>query len=246
ERLAFMLEDAHASAVLICTDKARLLPVLCNLGKCLPHFLDTLETVSAITTCAKTAFNKINRLAFLSPKSLAYVIYTSGSTGNPKGVLVGHEELFVLCCGVRKKYRITAEHRMLQIATCSFTQIIEEIAAPLCAGAKLAIVHRKEGVLTRKDVFSCLDPIGLNAAVLVPSFLEMIEPQDVKSINPLIVTGELIHEEHIKRFKGDRNFFNEYGASEITVCATVADLGAVQGYSIGSPVSNTQAYVVDA
>ncbi|HEY0806247.1 MAG TPA: condensation domain-containing protein, partial [Pseudonocardiaceae bacterium] len=50
----------------------------------------------------------------------AYIIYTSGSTGRPKGVAVPHRGVAALAAAHAERLRVTADSRMLQLASASF------------------------------------------------------------------------------------------------------------------------------
>lgn len=49
----------------------------------------------ALSQCASETAKSYTELP--SPAQLAYMIYTSGTTGTPKGVMIGHEQLFNYC-----------------------------------------------------------------------------------------------------------------------------------------------------
>ena len=70
---------------------------------------------------------------------LAYVIYTSGSTGRPKGVGISHRclaEQAQLAVGFAA---LSPQDRVLQFATLNFDGCIEQLFAPLVAGAAMVL-----------------------------------------------------------------------------------------------------------
>ena len=79
ERLAFMLQDAHAPLVLTRQHWLESLPDCAARVLCLDSGWDTTPPV-----------NDDNPVSGATARSLAYVIYTSGSTGQPKGVMGEH------------------------------------------------------------------------------------------------------------------------------------------------------------
>jgi acyl carrier protein len=79
ERVAFMLEDAQASVLLIQSALAAQLPETEGKVICLDSDGEKISRESAENPGTET-----------TPESLAYLIYTSGSTGKPKGVLGVH------------------------------------------------------------------------------------------------------------------------------------------------------------
>ncbi|MCD0244334.1 AMP-binding protein, partial [Xanthomonas melonis] len=70
---------------------------------------------------------------------LAYVIHTSGSTGRPKGVLVEHHSMVNLVAEHVRRCGLGRDDRVLQFASMSFDASVEEIFAPLAAGATLVL-----------------------------------------------------------------------------------------------------------
>jgi non-ribosomal peptide synthetase component F len=91
ERLAFMLEDAHAPAVLTRKD-----------------WLESLPDYGGRVVCLDSGWEAISRESEKNPvsgataRSLAYVMYTSGSTGQPKGVMCEHGGLVNYLCWVNE------------------------------------------------------------------------------------------------------------------------------------------------
>src|SRR6266705_541405 len=79
-RLAFMLDDAHAPALITDSRVAQQLPT----AKTRLVFPDAREIVAQPPSAPPIAH---------APTDLAYVIYTSGSTGRPKGVEITHQGL---------------------------------------------------------------------------------------------------------------------------------------------------------
>src|SRR3954468_4508294 len=67
--------------------------------------------------------------------ALAYVIYTSGSTGRPKGVGVAHAEAAAHFLTAAAAYGLTPADRMLHFSAAGFDVSLEEMLAPLVAGA---------------------------------------------------------------------------------------------------------------
>src|SRR5205085_7504113 len=62
----------------------------------------------------------------------------------------------------------------------------------------------------------------------------------------LITAGEACPAELVERWGSAHRFFNAYGPTEVTVCATVAACPPESGIPpIGWPIANTQVYVLD-
>src|SRR5262249_5031161 len=76
--------------------------------------------------------------------NLAYVIYTSGSTGRPKGVGVAQRPLVNLIAALCRRPGLGPEDVVLAATSVSFDVSVGELAAPLAAGARLAVAGGDE------------------------------------------------------------------------------------------------------
>ncbi|HEV2148772.1 MAG TPA: amino acid adenylation domain-containing protein [Longimicrobiaceae bacterium] len=196
------------------------------------------------------------------PESAAYVIYTSGSTGTPKGVLVEHRALASYTRAAAARYGIGAADRVLQFSSLTFDASVEEIFPTLTRGA--ALVLRTEGMAGTDTVFLELCRAReVTVASLPTAFWHELAaaPADRHAALPpslrlVILGGERVIPERLARWHdrvgGAVALLNTYGPTEATVVATAADLtapGAPDGpqgeASIGTPLDNARAYVLD-
>src|SRR5262249_50267412 len=86
ERLAFMLSDARAAAVLTQASLKEIVPAVESALIYAEVCLDADWPLIA-------QHSEQNPTTSVDPQNLAYVIYTSGSTGEPKGVQVHHQSV---------------------------------------------------------------------------------------------------------------------------------------------------------
>ncbi|HEX3271775.1 MAG TPA: AMP-binding protein, partial [Ktedonobacterales bacterium] len=125
-RLAFMLEDSHASVLITRQAEAMRLP---------PH--------SAYTVCLDRDAALLARRSVADPApvataaQLAYLIYTSGSTGRPKGVQIGHESLLNLIFWHQRAFAISPSDRATQLAGPGFDAAVWELWPYLTIGASV-------------------------------------------------------------------------------------------------------------
>jgi len=182
-----------------------------------------------------------------SPDSLAYVIYTSGSTGTPKGVMVAHRGICNLAAAQARAFDVRPESRVVQFAPLSFDASVSEIFMALTAGATLCLGAR-ETLYLETDFVPLLRGLSVTTATLPPAVLSLLNPLEFPDIQTVISAGESCTPDLVARWAPGRRFFNAYGPTEATVCATVAECTADEPGAppIGRPISNVRVYLLDA
>jgi amino acid adenylation domain-containing protein len=187
------------------------------------------------------------------PENLAYVIYTSGSTGGPKGVMVQHRSVLNLLTALRQAIYEHDEDRRLRVglnAPLIFDASVKQLIT-LLMGHSLYILPeeaRNEG----KSLFFFMERNALDVLDCTPSQLELLLSagllQQVKKDCAILVGGESIKEHLWQSLLSAQKitFYNVYGPTECTVDATACDVrtSAAQP-SIGRPLANTRAYILD-
>ena len=176
---------------------------------------------------------------------LANVIYTSGSTGKPKGVMVEHEGLCNLAQAQIQTFGLTSDSRILQFASLSFDASIWEVVMAWGSGATLYL-GTKESLLPGIPLIERLRDYSITHVTLPPSALAVMPIEELPALQTIIVAGEACSAELIKQWSVGRNFFNAYGPTEATVCATIAKCTLEdEKISIGRAIANTQVYILD-
>ncbi|MEH1805764.1 amino acid adenylation domain-containing protein [Nostoc sp.] len=234
ERLAFMLEDAQVSILLT---QQRL--------------IDRLPEHQAKLICLDEAWEQIAQHNQDNPTSevkafhLANLIYTSGSTGKPKGVMVEHKGLCNLAQAQIQTFGLTSDSRVLQFASFSFDASISEILMALGSGATLYLAT-KDSLLPGKPLIEQLSDRSITHITLPPSALAVMPGSELPALQTIIVAGEASSTELIRQWSADRNFFNAYGPTEASVCATIAKCTEDDNkISIGKAIANVQIYILD-
>ncbi|WP_086688519.1 non-ribosomal peptide synthetase [Nostoc sp. T09] len=234
ERLAFMLEDSQVSVLLTQQRLVESLPINTAQIICLDTDWDVIAQHSAENlTCEVTLDN------------LAYVIYTSGSTGKPKGVLVPHAGVGNLAREQIRIFDLQPDSRVLQFASFSFDASVSEIFMAFLAGATLVLATR-DSLMPGTGLLKLLREQRITTVTLPPSALAVLPVQELPDLRSLIVAGEACPPELINRWAPGRRFFNAYGPTEVTVCATIAECTpSVKKPPIGYPIANKQVYLLD-
>lgn len=235
ERLAFMLRDAQP----------RLLLTRQSLVTALPP--TTVPTLCLDDPAAEEGVGDGVPSGGTSLDNLAYVIYTSGSTGTPKGVLVPHRGLANLIAAQVQLYEVRPGDRVPQLASLNFDASVGEVWRALSSGACLCLA-RAEAVLPGPDLLRFLEQQAVTHATLSPSVLAALPSAELPALRTIIVGGEACPAEVVTRWAPGRRFFNAYGPTEATICATVAACGTNGSGPppIGRPLANTRAYVLDS
>ncbi|MHC5759315.1 non-ribosomal peptide synthase/polyketide synthase [Nostoc sp.] len=234
ERLRFMLEDAQVSVLLT---QQRL--------------IHRLPEHQAKLVCLDKAWEEIaqnnqdNLSSGVKASHLAYVIYTSGSTGRPKGVMVEHRGLCNLTHAHIQTFGLHSDSRVLQFASFSFDASIWEVVLALGSGATLYL-GTKDSLLPGKPLIEQLRNNCITSITLPPSALAVMPMEELPALQTIIVGGEACSAELIRQWSAGRNFFNAYGPTEATVCATTAKCTEDdEKISIGKAIANTQVYILD-
>ncbi|MEY3826300.1 MAG: hypothetical protein RLZZ148_1114, partial [Cyanobacteriota bacterium] len=134
---------------------------------------------------------------------------------------------------------------ILQFASLSFDASSWEIVMAFGVGATLYL-GTKESLLPGEGLVELLKQYGITHITLPPSALAVMPPAELTALETIIVAGEACPEGVIKQWSTERRFFNAYGPTEATVCATVAEYrDGNSKLSIGRPLPNVQIYILD-
>ncbi|MDB9527422.1 amino acid adenylation domain-containing protein [Oscillatoria sp. CS-180] len=235
DRLAFILADTQLSIVVTHQSTAPKLPPSAAQFVCLD---DDWATISR--------YRRSNPNLPIRASHLAYVIYTSGSTGTPKGVLLTHQGLSNLAIAQQHSFDLTPQSCILQFASLNFDASIWEIAMALCSGAKLCI-GTADSLLPGATLRRQLQQHSITHVTLPPSALAVMPTEPLPTLKTLIVAGEACSSKLATQWSSNRHFFNAYGPTESTVCATVAEvIDGERPLTIGQAIANTQIYILDS
>lgn len=215
------------------------------------------EQSSAITVCCFDNLSVLDSLALpthapeidLQQNALAYIIYTSGSTGNPKGVMIEHRTIQHLIVWHNQHFNVDETSRLSLVAGLGFDISVWETWSALASGATLIIADNDE----RMDAVALLDYYHRNMithaytpVVLVPSIIEQSRIKNDLSLKYLFTGGEQL--KPVLTSGLPYELIDYYGPTECTVFATyrrVLDKDGQFISSIGKPIANARAYILD-
>ena len=186
-----------------------------------------------------------DRLAALGVDNGAYVMFTSGSTGAPKGVAVSHAGLLGVAAAQRTAYGLSADARVLMVASPTFDASIFDLLWAVGSGAALVVAPAQ--VYAGEALTAFLQGQRVSAVVVTPTVLSSLDQARLDGLNTLITTGEACPAELVAAWAPGRRMFNGYGPTETTICATCsAPLSVGQPVGIGVPIPGVCALVLDA
>ncbi len=236
ERLAFVLNDTHARVLLTKEGMLHKLPA-CNAELvCLDRDWEVINRES----CENLA-------GIATAENLAYVIYTSGSTGRPKGVMIKHQGVCNLAEAQARAFGVRPDSRVLQFAPSCFDASVSEIFMALTTGAALCLGNRND-LFYGSALAALLRDQVITTVTLPPTALSTLPDEELSELQTIIIAGESCPAGMAARWSTGRSFFNAYGPTEITVCASLMKCTAEypDGPPIGYPLANTQIYLLDS
>ncbi|HEY7769920.1 MAG TPA: amino acid adenylation domain-containing protein, partial [Longimicrobium sp.] len=232
ERLGYMLEDAGVTVVI--TES--------RLADRLPEGAATLLIDRERDSIAAESVEAFE--SGVVPENLSHVIFTSGSTGRPKGVMIRHSSVVVLLHWLRENVTDEERSSVLFSTSINFDVSIAEVFGTLAWGGKLVLVENALELATVEEEIVHVSMVPSAAAELLRGGGI---PASVKTLN---LGGEALPNalaQGLYALDTVQKVGNLYGPTEDTTYSTyyVVPRGADQ-VLVGTPVANTQAYVVDA
>ena len=179
-----------------------------------------------------------------TPENLAYVLFTSGSTGRPKGVALEHRSVSTFVQWAQSVFSPEELAGTLLSTSICFDLSVFELFVPLSVGGKVIVA---QNALYLPTLPAAHEVTLINT---VPSAItELLRmngiPSSVITINLAgeALASSLVWELYEKT--GVRKIYNLYGPTEDTTYSTFTLVPNGAEVTIGRPISNTQAYILD-
>jgi amino acid adenylation domain-containing protein len=237
DRIALMLADAAASIVVTQTAIAAHL----HTGQAAVICLD--QDWPTIAESSPENLAPLSRMA-----DLAYILYTSGSTGRPKGVMISQRAFANFLGSMAQQPGLTATDTVLALTSLSFDIAGLEIFLPLVVGARLVMADRWYAT-DGKALAALVEQHDITLMQATPTGWRLLLESGWLGRHPLkILTGgeallRSLADELIQRCD---ELWDLYGPTETTVYSTGSRIVADgQTITIGYPIANTQAYILD-
>jgi amino acid adenylation domain-containing protein len=244
ERLAGLIEQVNARAVIFSEQTAHLIPNIAPDKQ-------TITMPASLKTWGP--LNTAPILSAVQPHNLAYALFTSGSTGKPKAVELPHRSVSSSVMGhaIAMGYLPGQGRRVLQFTSYTFDPCIIEIFTTLTHGGCICVPAENERI---NSLTKFVNDFQCDYVIFTPSLVRALNPDDMPTVKTVVLGGEPMTKE-IMEIWGDRvHLINAYGPTETaivctsrTVCGpkTVADSDRRhRPENIGRPV-NSMNWVVD-
>lgn len=186
-----------------------------------------------------------------SDADFMYLMYTSGSTGRPKGVKIRESGIVNLARAQIMCWDILPGDVIAQFASIGFDASISEIFTALLSGGTLAILGSSERL--GSEFVAAMTQMKVSIITLPPSALNIYSPEDLPTLKKVVSAGESCTLNiAVKWTSADVRFFNAYGPTEGTVCATVFEHQKGTNYEdvnrdlpIGRAIDGVRVYLFD-
>ncbi|MCW5584011.1 MAG: amino acid adenylation domain-containing protein [Gammaproteobacteria bacterium] len=241
DRLMYILQDTHTPILLTHQSLKEIFQINENIKIiCLDQYWKVINKEISIPL-------KIE----LSPNQLAYVIYTSGSTGKPKGTLLEHQGLCNLVEWYKTELQITEKDHASQFASPAFDTFGCEVWPFLSVGACVSMIDEKVRYSPEELKQWLIDhqiTIADLPTVLTDTLLQITWPKEIP-LRILKMGGEKMTRYPMGHFPF--KIINSYGPTEATIECMAAEIDSGNRdidqiiSSIGKPIINTCAYVLD-
>ncbi|MBE5929369.1 MAG: amino acid adenylation domain-containing protein, partial [Lachnospiraceae bacterium] len=234
DRIAYMLEDSAAKAVLVYGAEIETnIPVI-----------DLAD--SEVYLSAAQNPERVNK-----PNDLIYCIYTSGTTGKPKGVMIENRGVVNLCYSFLIKYYTDDTRNISLVASYTFDASVQIILSVILSGRTIYVIPDEYKVDAEK-LLDFYKNNKIDVSDCTPAHLRIMlssSHTNAYSLKYIFVGGEELTNvvaENIIKNNYCNNLVNVYGPTECTVDATSYEINADSKIVyIGKPISNLQIYIVN-
>ena len=227
ERLAFMVQDAGAKAMIVDD----------TLTDVIPDFAGEVLLTSEIAKLPE----KKPAPTGLTPESLFILLYTSGTTGRPKGVMLTHGNLVNFCTWYADAFELDQDSTVAAYASFGFDACMMDMYPALTGGATLCIVP-EDMRINLPELNEYYEKNHVTHVFMTTQMARMFATNIPENHLKYLMGGG----EKLVPFRpeGTFRFYNCYGPTECTIFTTVHHLeeNALR-VPIGQPLYNYRTYV---
>ena len=234
QRIHQILEDANAPIVLTQKSLANDLPDFPGKRICLDSDRDAISQGP-----------EENPVTAVEPQNLAYVLFTSGTTGRPKGVAIEHRSAATFVHWANSVFTPQELAGVLLSTSICFDLSVFEIFVTWSAGGKIILAQNALYLptLLAKNEITLINTVPSAMAELMRMGGV---PESAQVVN---LAGEALSAALVERIYAGtavKKVFNLYGPTEDTTYSTFTLVPRGAAVTIGRPIANSQAYLLDA
>lgn len=190
---------------------------------------------------------------------LSYAVYTSGSSGKPKGVLVKNSGLLNYIQWFSRQADLKTDDAALLLSSFAFDLGYTSLFSALLTGCELHVIPR-EIYLHAENLIDYIWKNGITYIKLTPSLFaalvnsRLFSEKRCQKLRLIVLGGEALNIADVKRAQelcGHLRIMNHYGPTEATIGAVSKFIDSQEcempgrHSEIGTPISNTRAYIFD-
>ena len=189
--------------------------------------------------------------AIWNSSELAYILYTSGSTGKPKGVEITREALINFIDGISAIIDFSPNKKIACFTTVSFDIFFLESIVALYKGVTVVLANEEEQhnpkLMSELIINNDVDMIQMTPSRMLLLYNYDNELVCLKNVKEIMIGGEPFPLNLLKILQSKTNakIYNMYGPTETTIWSTVSDLTNSNSVTLGTPIKNTQIFIVD-
>ncbi|POS71211.1 nonribosomal peptide synthetase [Diaporthe helianthi] len=198
---------------------------------CFPHHQTMVENdlllpevifdPEVITDVSKSTQDAPARMAEIDMDAPACVVFSSGSTGLPKAIQLPHRALSTSAYHLSTTGHLSQYSRVFHFASFAFDLSIGELLFSLSAGATVCVPTEEE---RRANPSKAAGDLGVTWALLTPSVIDLLDPEEVPTLQVLASAGEQLTTPIVERWAGRVMLFNMYAPAECTVISHISHI----------------------
>ena len=182
---------------------------------------------------------------------LAALVYTSGSTGEPKGVMLTHGNLISAAVSITTYLENTGDDVILNVLPLGFTYGLGQLTTACLAGATLVL---ERSFTYPRAIIDTMQREGVTGVALVPTMATLLLQQNLKALHfprlrYLTNAAAALPVTKIRQLRDALPGVKLYSMYGLTECQRVSYLppALIDAHpgSVGVPIPDTEAYVVD-
>lgn len=264
-KLKYILEDTGANGLI--TDQSKLKTVKKAVIPDLPikhifwdgyqEIKDEVSTIAGVLhhnliqpTSGDTAAHKI--IAPTIDVDLAALIYTSGSTGYPRGIMCAHYNMITAVRSINAYIKNCSDDVILNVLPLSFDYGLYQILLAFQVGATVVLERSFAYPYMLLELINSRKITGFPIVPMIAAILSKLDKGGklkFRTLRYITNTGDTLSVDLIQKLKiifPSADIYSMYGLTE---CKRVSYMPPekllTKPTSVGIPIPNTQAYIVD-